>query len=114
AGADISQVKLIKMSNYDPTVVLRGQPDAVVGYASNQCATLKADGAEFTSFVPEDFGLSGTYNVMEVNSRFLDENHDVVADFMRASLKALDYCLENEDDCVQRISALAAENNQGE
>ena len=30
AGADVDQIELIKMTNYDPTVVLRGQVDAVV------------------------------------------------------------------------------------
>lgn len=114
AGADISQTELVKMSNYDPTVVLRGQPDAVVGYASNQCATLESDGQEFSSFTPEEFELSGTYNVMEVNSRFLEEHSETASDFLRAELKALEYCLEDEEDCVERISSLAEENNQGD
>ncbi|MAP64577.1 MAG: thiamine biosynthesis protein [Microbacterium sp.] len=114
AGADIDQIELIKMTNYDPTVVLRGQVDAIVGYASNQCETLRAMGEEFSEFVPADFGLSGTYNVMEVNTEFYEQNPEVVADFMRADLKALEYCLENEADCVERISALAEEAGQGE
>jgi len=36
AGVDRSKVQLVKMTNYDPTVVTRGQVDAIVGYASNQ------------------------------------------------------------------------------
>ena len=35
AGVDVDKVNLVKMTNYDPTVVTRGQVDAVVGYASN-------------------------------------------------------------------------------
>lgn len=114
AGADVSKIDLIKMTNYDPTVVVRNQVQAVVGYASSQCATLKAQGAEFTSFTPAQFGLTGTYNVMEVNAQFLQKNRAVVSDFMRADLKALKYCLDNEADCVKRISALAAKNGQGQ
>lgn len=114
ADADISEIELLQMTNYDPTVVTRGQVDAIVGYASNQCETLRAMGEEFSEFVPADFGLSGTYNVMEVNSEFLANNREVAADFMRATLKALDYCLDNEDDCIERISNLAAENDQGD
>lgn len=114
AGADISEIELIQMTNYDPTVVTRGQVDAIVGYASNQCETLRAMGEDFTEFVPADFELGGTYNVMEANTEFLTNNREVAADFMRATLKALDYCLENEDDCTARISDLAVENDQGE
>ena len=114
AGADIDKIDLIKMTNYDPTVVLRSQPDAIVGYASNQCETLRAMGEEFTEFFPEDFDVSGTYNVMEVNSEFYKENPEVVADFMRADLKALQYCLDNEEDCIDRLAALAKDGGQGD
>ncbi|MRX43333.1 ABC transporter substrate-binding protein [Agromyces kandeliae] len=113
AGVDVSKVELVKMTNYDPTVVTRGQVDAIVGYASNQPESLRAMGEPFTEFLPEDLGVQGTYNVMEVNSRFLAEHREVAADFMRASLKALEHCLADEADCVQRISDLAEANNQG-
>lgn len=114
AGADIDKIDLIKMTNYDPTVVLRSQPDAIVGYASNQCETLRAMGEEFTEFFPADFDVTGTYNVMEVNSEFYKKNPEVVADFMRADLKALQYCLDNEADCISRLAALAKEGGQGD
>lgn len=113
AGVDVSKVELIKMTNYDPTVVPRGQVDAIVGYASNQPERLRELGLPFNEFKPADFGLQGTYNVMEVNSQFLRANRPVVADFMRATLKALEHCLAEEEDCVARISRLAEENNQG-
>ncbi|MGF3057451.1 ABC transporter substrate-binding protein [Microbacterium sp. YY-01] len=114
AGADIDKINLVKMTNYDPTVVLRSQPDAIVGYASNQCETLRSMGEEFTEFTPADFDLEGTYNVMEVNKEFYEKNPEVVADFMRADLKALQYCLDNEEDCIERIAALAKEGGQGD
>lgn len=113
AGVDISKVKLVKMTNYDPTVVTRGQVDAIVGYASNQPEKLRALGLPFNEFLPSDFGLGGTYNVMEMNSAFLAKHRAAAADFMRADLKALDYCLQDEQKCVKLISALAAKNGQG-
>lgn len=114
AGVDVSKVELIKMTNYDPTVVTRGQVDAIVGYASNQPEKLKSLGLPFNQFLPSELGIKGTYNVMEANSKFLKENREVSADFMRASLKALQYCLDNDDKCMDMISTLAADNNQGD
>jgi ABC-type nitrate/sulfonate/bicarbonate transport system substrate-binding protein len=114
AGVDVSKVELIKMTNYDPTVVTRGQVDAIVGYASNQPEKLKSLGLPFNQVLPSDLGIQGTYNVMEVNSKFLKENREVTSDFMRASLKALQYCLDNDEKCIDRISKLAADNNQGD
>lgn len=114
AGVDESKVDLISMTNYDPTVVLRDQVDAIVGYSSNQCATLDAMDAEYSKFLPEDYDVPGTYNVMEVNTEFLAENREVTEDFMRSTLRALDYCLENEEDCVDRLTRLADEAGQGD
>jgi len=113
AGVDIDKVELIKLTNYDPTVVTRGQIEAIVGYASNQPRTLEAMGLQFNEFLPADFGLQGTYNVMEVNRRFLAEHRDTAADFMRGALKALEFCLAEEDACVEIIHRLAEANHQG-
>ncbi|MGM1018073.1 MAG: ABC transporter substrate-binding protein [Actinomycetota bacterium] len=113
AGVEVSNVEMVKMTNYDPTVVIRGQVDAIVGYASNQPESLRAQGLPFSEFLPEDLGVSGTYNVMEVNSRFLAENRAVVADFMRATLRALEFCLDESDECIDMIAELAERNNQG-
>ncbi len=113
AGVDASKVEKIKMTNYDPTVVVRDQVDAVVGYASNQPEALRAAKQPFSEFLPADLGVKGTYNVMEVNSRFLAEHREVAADFMRASLKALRYCLDESDACIDTLAKLAADNNQG-
>ncbi|GAA2865103.1 ABC transporter substrate-binding protein [Microbacterium arabinogalactanolyticum] len=113
AGVDASKVEMVKMTNYDPTVVVRDQVDAIVGYASNQPQSLKAQNLPFSEFLPEDEGVEGTYNVMEVNSRFLKEHREVAADFMRASLKALQYCLDESDACIDKLAKLAEDNNQG-
>jgi len=113
AGVDRTKVQFIKMTNYDPTVVTRGQIDAIVGYASNQPQWLKAMGLPFNEFLPTDFGLTGTYNVMEVNRQFLAEHRETVADFMRATLKALDFCLAEEGKCIDLLHQVAVANKQG-
>jgi len=113
AGVDSSKVQFIKMTSYDPTIVTRGQVDAIVGYASNQPQQLKAMGLPFNEFLPGDFGFTGTYNVMEVNRQFLNEHREIVADFMRATLKALEFCLSEQARCVDMLHQLAVANKQG-
>lgn len=114
AGVDLDKVKFTKITNYDPTIVTRGTIDAEIAYASSQCASLKDQGVEFSEFLPADAGVESTYSVMEVNSTFLKEHRDTAADFMRATLKALQYCLDNEDKCVEHVTELAGEDNQGD
>lgn len=113
AGVDASRVEMIKMTSYDPTVVVRGQVDAIVGYASNQPQTLRAQNLPFTEFFPHEFDVQGTYNVMEVNTPFLEEHRETAGDFMRATLKALRFCLDDSEECIDMLADLAEENGQG-
>lgn len=114
AGANVSSLKLISLPGYDPTVVTRGQVDGAVGFASNEPLQLKAAGQQFNQFLPRQFGVKGTYNVMQFNTDFLHAHRQVVADFMRADLKALQYCLNYPVVCVKYIASLAAAANQGQ
>jgi putative hydroxymethylpyrimidine transport system substrate-binding protein len=113
AGVDASKVKFIKITSYDPTIVPRGQVDGLVGYASNQGTALKATGLPYNAFYPAQFGVKGTYNVMQMNTTWLHQHPQVAADFMRADLKALAYCLTKKSACVSYISQQAAANHQG-
>lgn len=113
AGATISQIHLVSLTNYDPNIVVNGTVDGLQGYASNQGTTLKAEGASFHEFLPSQFGIKGTYNIMQFNSTFLQQHRAVAADFMRADLKALSYCLANKAVCVNYLSKLAAAANLG-
>jgi ABC-type nitrate/sulfonate/bicarbonate transport system substrate-binding protein len=113
AGVDVSKVKMILLTSYDPTVVTRGQIDAAVGFASNEPLQLKAAGTPFNEFTPKQFGIKGTYGVMQWNTTFYNKHRAAVADFMRADLKALDFCIKHKVQCVKYVSHLAAAANQG-
>jgi len=114
AGANVSSIHLISLTSYDPTVVTRGQIDGALGFASNEPLQLKALGQPFNEFTPSQFGIKGTYNVMQFNTDFLKAHRAVVADFMRADLKALAYCLGHQIICVKYMADLATAANQGQ
>lgn len=113
AGADIDTIKFVKLTSYDPTIVPRGQVDGEIGYASNQGTALAATGDPYHAFYPAQYGVKGTYNVMQLNTSWLHQHTAVAADFMRADLKATAYCVANQAACVKYITDQAAANNQG-
>jgi len=113
AGADVTKVKMILLTSYDPTVVTRGQIDAAVGFASNEPLQLKAAGAPFNEFTPKQFGIKGTYGVMQFNKTWYQKHREVAGDFMRADLKALAFCVNHKVQCVKWVSHLAAAAQQG-
>ncbi|MGC8510246.1 MAG: ABC transporter substrate-binding protein [Acidimicrobiales bacterium] len=100
AGATISRVHLVADTNYDPTQVLQGTVQGLQAYQSNQVITLRALHARFREFTPQQFSIPGTYNVMVANAAFLHRHRVAVADFMRADLHALHYCLAHPAACV--------------
>lgn len=107
AGADISTIKLIADTNYNPTQVVQGTVQGLQAYQSNQVITLKAAKDPFNEFTPQQFKIPGTYNVMTVNATFLSKHRQAVADFMRADLHALHYCIKYPSACVKIEGAYA-------
>jgi len=113
AGANVSSIHFVSLTDFDPGIVPRGQVDGLQGYASNQPLTLKAENLPFNEFTPAQFGIKGTYNIMQFNGDFLRGHRAVAADFMRADLKALAYCITNKTICVDYLASLAAKANEG-
>ncbi|HVV76642.1 MAG TPA: ABC transporter substrate-binding protein [Mycobacteriales bacterium] len=100
AGVDLSKITQINTNDFDPNQIVEGKLDAVGCYQSNEPLTLRAEGAKFTEFTPQQFGVSGTYNVVFFNTGFLAAHRDAAQDFMRSDLHAFDYCLVNQARCV--------------
>ncbi len=107
SGANISTIKLIGDTNYNPTQVVQGTLQGLQAYQSNQVLTLRAAKDPFNEFTPRQFGISGTYNVMTVNATFLSQHRQAIADFMRADLHALHYCIRYPSVCVKIEGAYA-------
>jgi len=100
AHVDIAKVNEVDDTAYDPTLLIHGRFDALQAYQSNEPLTLRADGDSFNEFLPQNFGVSGTFNVQVVNQKFLAANTAVVADLIRAELHAFDYCAVHVATCI--------------
>lgn len=92
AHVDIAKVHQVNDTSYDPTLLISGRFDALQAYQSNEPISLRAAGDHFNEFLPQNFGVSGTFNVQVVNAPFLKAHRGVVANFLRAELHAFDYC----------------------
>jgi len=108
AGVEISKVKLVSDNNYDPLQLIQGTVNGLQAYQSNEVLTLKAAHEPFHEWTPAQFRISGTYNVMVANATFLHQHRQAVADFMRADLRAVDFCLVHRARCVSIEGTYAA------
>ena len=125
AGVNLHSVKEVSVG-YDPTILPRGQVQALTAYKSNEPIQLKDDGYKFHEWDPGSFGLNGAFNVFDANRTWANAHPGAMEDFLRATFEAYHYCLSHASTCVQEAAryqaglprppkhpALAARNRRG-
>ncbi len=100
AGVDIHSLKEVSVG-YDPTILPRGQVQALTAYKSNEPIELKDDGYKIHEWDPDSFGLRGAFNVFDVNRAWAKAHPSAVEDFLRATFEAYHYCLAHATACVK-------------
>jgi putative hydroxymethylpyrimidine transport system substrate-binding protein len=101
AGLSKGDLKEIKVG-YDPTILPRGQVDALVGFISNEPLQLEAAGTPAKVWQPTDFDVPGSLGAFAANPDFLKKHPTAAQDFLRAVFKAYQYCADpaHVDECI--------------
>lgn len=101
AGLADDAVQQVKVG-YDPSVLPRGQVDALTGFISNEPNQLAASGEKVTVWEPADFGIPGSLGAFAVNPAFAEKHPTAVEDFLRAAFHAYQYCAQDAhvDECI--------------
>ncbi len=107
AGVNLRSVKEVSVG-YDPTILPRGQVQALTAYKSNEPIQLKDDGYKFHEWDPGSFGLNGAFNVFDANRTWADAHPGAMEDFLRATFEAYHYCLSHVSTCVQEAARYQA------
>jgi ABC-type nitrate/sulfonate/bicarbonate transport system substrate-binding protein len=100
AGVKLSSVKEVAVG-YDPTILPRGEVQALTAYKSNEPIELRDDGYKVREWDPNSFGLKGAFNVFDVNRAWARGHPQAVEDFLRATFEAFHYCLAHARACVE-------------
>jgi ABC-type nitrate/sulfonate/bicarbonate transport system substrate-binding protein len=98
-GVDVAKIRQVKVG-FDPSVLPRGQVQALTGYKSNEPLTLKARGTTVTEWNPEHYGIAGSFGTIIANPGFVAAHRPAVEDFLRATLHAYAYCESHAEQCV--------------
>jgi len=107
AGVNLKSVKEVAVG-YDPTILPRGQVQALTAYKSNEPVQLEDDGYKIREWDPGTFGVKGAFNVFDVNRAWAKSHPGSVEDFLRATFEAFHYCLTNAVTCVDDAAKLQA------
>ncbi|HTW06320.1 MAG TPA: ABC transporter substrate-binding protein [Acidimicrobiales bacterium] len=105
AGVDVASLKEIAVS-YDPTILPRGEVQALTAYKSNEPVQLADDGYKFREWDPATFGIKGAFNLLDVNRGWAAAHPGATEDFLRATFEAFNYCLTHAEQCVEEAAKL--------
>lgn len=105
AGVKLSSVKEVSVGD-DPTILPRGQVQALTGYRSNEPFQLRGDGYKIREWNPGSFGIKSAFNVQVFNPAFARAHPDAVEDFLRASFHAYAFCAVHADTCLSYAARL--------
>ncbi|MGI4895017.1 MAG: ABC transporter substrate-binding protein [Janthinobacterium lividum] len=111
-GVNVDSIKQVVVG-YDPTVLVRGQVQSLTGYKSNEPLTLAGLGDKITQWNPEKYGVPGTIATTIANPEFLAKNPTAVEDFVRAQLKAYDYCEASDAQATECVGYAAKRSQAG-
>ena len=100
AGVRLSTLKEVAVG-FNPTILPRGQVQALTAYKSNEPVQLKDEGYKVREWDPAAFGIKGAFNVLDVNRAWANAHPGAVEDFLRATFKAFTFCLSHAATCVR-------------
>jgi ABC-type nitrate/sulfonate/bicarbonate transport system substrate-binding protein len=105
AGVDVKKVKEVGVG-YDPTILPRGQVQALTAYKSNEPIELRDLGDKFREWDPDSFGIRGSFNTIVANPSFASAHPTAVEDFLRATFHAFDGCMADPAPCIAASARL--------
>ena len=102
AGADLNKIELINVG-YDPRLLSEGSVDVYPVFKSNEPYLLRSWGYDITLWDAADYGVPTLGLTYVTSDQILQDNPDMLTRFLRASLKGIDYAIQNRDEAIDIV-----------
>lgn len=109
-GIDRSQIEEIETTTYD-IYECWSLADACVDYATNGPVRVRFDGGTVNIIWPSDYGINFYADVLFTTDEFIAQNPDVVARFVRATLRGWNKAVEDPELGTEHTLSFDAELN---
>ena len=97
---DPASIVEVGMAGSDPTPLLAGKVDALLGYTQDQPVQVELRGYKVNRISLPDYGVNLYSTNIVANETFLSSHPDLVRRFIRASIKGWRYAMAHPDDAV--------------
>ena len=105
-GLDREKVKEVQVG-FDPRVLTEGRVDVLAVFKSNEPNIVRKLGHEVVLWDPEDFDVPNMGLTFITTDAYATDSSDVVDRFLRATLKAVEFALENRQETLDIIMKYA-------
>ena len=97
---------------FDPRVLSEGKVDVLVVFRSNEPDTLARLGHPVRLFRPDDFGVPTMGLTYIATTETIADNSDVVERFLKATMRAFAFVLENEEETLDIVMTFAPQEDR--
>ena len=111
AGVDRSKIREVRVG-FDPRVLSEGQVDVLAVFRSNEPDTLARIGHPVRVFRPDDFGVPTMGLTYIATTETIADNSDVVERFVKATMRAFAFVLENEEETLDIVMTFAPQEDR--
>lgn len=102
AGADVNKIQLVNVG-FDPRLLVEGKVDVYPLFKSNEPFLLRSWGYNIVLWDAADYGVPTLGLTYVTSENLLATQPDVLARFLRAALRGIDYASQNPDEAVQIV-----------
>lgn len=102
AGADVNQIELINVG-FDPRLLVENKVDVYPVYKSNEPFQLEKWGYPLTLWTPEQYDVPSLGLTYVTSEDTLAQNPQMLAKFLRAVLKGIDYAAAHPDEATEMV-----------
>ncbi len=104
-NAGVDPAKIIEVAvDYDAIEMLyTGEVDVWTGFAHNEPTAARLAGNEINLILPADYGIESYAGIIIVPEKTIEDNPDLVARFVKASLKGWCYIIEHPEEAAAII-----------
>jgi len=103
AGIDLAEIVEVDVE-YDAIELLYNhEVDAWTGYVHDEPTEARLAGHDVNLIFPSDYGVGTYQGLLVVRQDTLDRNSDLVARFVRASLRGWQYAIEHPDEAAEVV-----------
>ncbi len=104
AGIDLSEIVKVEVEHDEIEMLYYGEVDVWTGFAHDEPVEAQLAGYDLNLIFAADYGVGAYEDLLSVHQDTLAQNPDLVARFVRASLKGWQYAVEHPDEAAEIVA----------